>query len=178
MCRALVCFMLSSLSAFGFLYNSLFSFCLLLALLLSCLLLAVFLSCLLLALLLSCLLLALLFWFFHHFSSAHSDSVLRISSPIFHLLSATSCCVRQSGVAGFLLLVATGAVGRGSLSVLCLNSLTAHRDLSHLCVARRLLRVARSCSVTLWQFTTPWFVSGFSQHNYSALRHFVIVVSR
>ena len=53
--------------------------------------------------------------------------------------SATSCCVRQCGVAGFLLLVSTGAVGRGSFTVLCLNSLTAHRGLSLLCVARRLL---------------------------------------
>ena len=38
------------------------------------------------------------------------------SSPIVHRLSSTSCCVRQSG---------------GCFSVLCLNSLTAHRDLSH-----------------------------------------------
>ena len=35
-------------------------------------------------------------------------------------------------------------VGRGSFPVLCLNSLAAHRDLSHLCAARRLLRAARS----------------------------------
>ena len=32
--------------------------------------------------------------------------------------------------------------------------------------------------VTLWYVTTPWFVSGFSQHHYSALRHFVIDGSR
>ena len=44
----------------------------------------------------------------------------------------------QSGVASFLLLVTTGAVGRGSFSVRCLNSLAAHRDLSHRCRTSRL----------------------------------------
>ena len=82
--------------------------------------------------------------------SAHTDSVLLVSSPIVRRLSSTSCCVRQSGVASFLLNVTTRSVGRVSFSVLCLNSLAAHRDLSHLCAARRLLRAARSSSVTLW----------------------------
>ena len=91
---------------------------------------------------------------------------------------SSSCCVRQSGVATFLLLVTTGAVGRGSFSVLCLNSLAAHRDLCHQCAARRLLRTARSSSVTLWWFTTPWFASALLQRHHSALRHFVSVGSR
>ena len=54
----------------------------------------------------------------------------------------------ESGVASFLLLVTTGAVGRGSFSVLCLNSLAAHRDA--ICVPHVVLRAARSSSVTLW----------------------------
>ena len=101
---------------------------------------------------------------FHHLSSAYSDSVLRLSSPIVRRLSSTSCCVRQSGVASFLLLVTTDAVSHGSFC--SLSELT------------RCLRAARSSSVTLWSFTTPWFVSGFLQHHHSAFCHFVVVGSR
>ena len=39
--------------------------------------------------------------------SAQSDSVLLVSSHIVRRLSSTSCCVRQSGVASFLLKVVT-----------------------------------------------------------------------
>ena len=49
----------------------------------------------------------------------------------------------------FFFLVTTDAVGRGSFSVLCLNSLAVHRDLRQLCGARRLLLGARSSSRTL-----------------------------
>ena len=85
------------------------------------------------------------------YSSAHSaHPEFGPLSIVVHRRSSTWCCVRQSGVASFLLLVTTGAVGRGSFSVLCLNSLAAHRDLSHWCAARHLLRAARSSSITLW----------------------------
>ena len=199
MCRSSVCFMCSSRTAFGFSQVFLFFFCLLLALLLSCLLLA--LLCRFFSSFLPCcwvccfgspalpdILMPVSFSFFDSAGrfarilrtcssahSAHPNSVLWVSSSIVHRVSSTSCCVRQSGAASFLLLVTTGAVGRGDFSVLCQNSLAAHRDL---CAARRLLRAARSTSVTLWWFTTPWFASGILQHHYSALRHFVIVGSR
>ena len=65
------------------------------------------------------------------------------SSGSFLIVSHLLACVRQSDYASFLLLVTTGAVGWGSFSVLCPSSFAAHRDLSHLCAARRLLRAAR-----------------------------------
>ena len=64
----------------------------------------------------------LCFFFTRIRSSECRRSLCRRPSP--------SCGVRQSDVASFFFLVTTGAVGRGSFSVLCLNSLPAHRDLS------------------------------------------------
>ena len=115
---------------------------------------------------------------FHHFSSAHSDSVLRVSSPIVHRHSLASCCVRQYGVASLVDFYSSLALLAVMLSLFCPGSIAAHRDLSHQCAARRLLRAVCSSSCTLWKFTTLWFASGHLQQHYSALRNFVIVGSR
>ena len=106
-------------------------------------------------------------FFFHHYSSAHSDSVLWVSSPIVHRHSLASCCVRQSGVASLVDFFSSLALLAVMLSLFCLSSIAAHRDLSHQCAARRLLRAVCSSSCTLWKFTTSiaqlrecWFAVG------------------
>ena len=61
----------------------------------------------------------------------------------FMLCSAIWCCLFRR------LIFITGSSGCDAVSVLCPSSIAAHRDLNHLCAARRLLRAVCSSSCTL-----------------------------